>query len=175
MNGFTQWLVRCGINSHVTSDLRRALRMIVSHGAPQKRNFMLRNVTTIAGCFGEVWTSQRNVYYVRLLHRKQQPPMNISAAQPQWINLRKITSDSTFRSFYKSFTSERLFIYYLPRGGSPFGGKTVERVRRSPPLGVMFGRKLVYWQVAERNVVLLFPVITNSEDEANDVQTGDGI
>ncbi|MGP1916674.1 MAG: hypothetical protein ACTS6G_04705 [Candidatus Hodgkinia cicadicola] len=40
--------------------------------------------------------------------------MNISAAQPQWINLRKITSVSTSVTFYKSFTSERLFIYYLP-------------------------------------------------------------
>ncbi|MGP1917915.1 MAG: hypothetical protein ACTS4W_00850 [Candidatus Hodgkinia cicadicola] len=31
--------------------------------------------------------------------------MNISAAQPQWINLRKITSVSTSVPFYKSFTS----------------------------------------------------------------------
>ncbi|MGP1915590.1 MAG: hypothetical protein ACTS4Y_00510 [Candidatus Hodgkinia cicadicola] len=38
---------------------RRHLRMIVSHGAPQKRNFMLRNVTTIADV--SAGAPQRNV------------------------------------------------------------------------------------------------------------------
>ncbi|MGP1917916.1 MAG: hypothetical protein ACTS4W_00855 [Candidatus Hodgkinia cicadicola] len=57
--------MRCGINSHVTSDFRRHLRMIVSHGAPQKRNFMLRNVTTIADVSVK-WHSEM-LYYVRLL------------------------------------------------------------------------------------------------------------
>ncbi|MGP1919283.1 MAG: hypothetical protein ACTS41_00760 [Candidatus Hodgkinia cicadicola] len=57
--------MRCGINSHVTSDFRRHLRMIVSHGAPQKRNLCLRNVTTIADVSAK-WYSEM-LYYVRLL------------------------------------------------------------------------------------------------------------
>ncbi|MGP1912371.1 MAG: hypothetical protein ACTS53_00705 [Candidatus Hodgkinia cicadicola] len=44
---------------------RRHLRMIVSHGAPQKRNFMLRNVTTIADVSAKRHSEM--LYYVRLL------------------------------------------------------------------------------------------------------------
>ncbi|MGP1912046.1 MAG: hypothetical protein ACTS5A_02855, partial [Candidatus Hodgkinia cicadicola] len=59
-----------------------------------------------------------------------QLPMNISAAQPQWINLRKITSVSTSVTFYKSFTSERLFIYYLSRAAEVHS--EVKRLKGAP-------------------------------------------
>ncbi|MGP1917151.1 MAG: hypothetical protein ACTS6P_00820 [Candidatus Hodgkinia cicadicola] len=59
--------MRCGINSHVTSDFRRHLRMIVSHGAPQKRNFMLRNVLQSPGVSEKFERHNEMLYYVRLL------------------------------------------------------------------------------------------------------------
>ncbi|MGP1923368.1 MAG: hypothetical protein ACTS6H_02995 [Candidatus Hodgkinia cicadicola] len=53
--------MRCGINSHVTSDFRRRLSDDSFARSSAEAKLMLRNETTIAGCFSEVWTAQRNV------------------------------------------------------------------------------------------------------------------